>query len=152
MELALAQARCAQDLDEIPVGCIIVDANGRIVSSGYNQTITAHDPTAHAEIVALRRAGLEIENYRLVGLTMYVTLEPCCMCSGALIHSRIQRLVYGADDPKTGACSSVFDVLKNPLHNHTVEVTGGVLADRCSRLLSAFFRRRRAEQKSGKKS
>ena len=148
MELALAQARCAEEIDEIPVGCVIVDSTERIVSSGCNLTITTHDPTAHAEIVALRRAAAQIENYRLVGLTMYVTLEPCCMCSGALIHSRIQRLVYGAADPKTGACDSVFDVLKNPLHNHTIEVKGGVLADRCSALLSAFFRRRRAEHKN----
>ncbi|MBO6258112.1 MAG: tRNA adenosine(34) deaminase TadA [Succinivibrio sp.] len=152
MELALAQARCAEDLDEIPVGCVIVDPQGRIVSSGCNQTITAHDPTAHAEIVALRRAGLALDNYRLVGLTMYVTLEPCCMCAGALIHSRIHRLVYGADDPKTGACSSVFDVLKNPRHNHIIEVRGGVLACQCANVLSAFFRRRRVEQKNSRKN
>ncbi len=148
MRLALAQAHLALDHGEIPVGAIIIDeADGRIVGQGCNLTLSTHDPTAHAEIVALRSAGMGLANYRLPELSMYVTLEPCCMCSGALIHARLKRLVYGAPDPRTGACGSVFSVLTDPRHNHKVEVTGGILAEESGELLREFFRARRREQK-----
>ena len=117
MSLALSQARHAWDLGEIPVGAVIVNAANEIVSVGCNRTIIDNDPCAHAEIVALRNAGKVLDTYRLTDLTMYVTLEPCCMCSGALIHARLKRLVYGAKDPKTGACGSVFDVLIDSRHS-----------------------------------
>ena len=150
MSLALSQARHAWDLGEIPVGAVIVNAAKEIVSVGCNRTIIDNDPCAHAEIVALRNAGTILDTYRLTDLTMYVTLEPCCMCSGALIHARLKRLVYGAKDPKTGACGSVFDILIDSRHNHKIDVEGGVLESSCSDLLKSFFKMRRSMQKEGR--
>lgn len=149
MGLALAQARHAIDLGEIPVGAVVVDEErDAIVGAGCNMTLTTHDPSAHAEMVALRRTGQALENYRLPGLSMFVTLEPCPMCAGLVIHARLRRLVYGATDPRTGACGSVFPLISDPRHNHHVEVEGGVLQEECSEILKSFFRRRRAQMKA----
>lgn len=142
MRKALALARRAEARGEVPVGAVIV-LGGEIVGRGWNQPIASHDPSAHAEIRALRQASRRTGNYRLVGATLYVTLEPCVMCAGAMVHARIDRLVYGAADPKTGAAGSVFDMLQRPELNHRVEVTGGVLAEECGSLLRSFFRSRR---------
>ncbi len=143
MAMALELARTAASLGEIPVGCVITDDAGNLIAEGYNRTISDNDPTAHAEIVALRAAGEKLSNYRLPLLNLYVTLEPCCMCSGAIIHSRIASVYYGASDPKTGACGSVFNVLNDDRHNHKVEIHGGIMAEECSKLLSDFFKERR---------
>lgn len=150
MAMALEEANKAKELGEIPVGAIIVASDGTIVSRGCNRTIVDHDATAHAEIVALRRAGVAMGNYRLNDLTMYVTLEPCCMCVMACIHARIKAIVYGAEDPKTGACNSVFDLADDDRHNHRVEIIGGILESECGQILTDFFKTRRAEQKSSK--
>jgi len=148
MRQALALAEQARDrLGEVPVGALLVDADGRCIGEGLNRTITDHDPSAHAEIVALREAGRALGNYRLSGSTLYVTLEPCAMCAMALVHARVARVVYAADDPKTGAVLSVFDLLTSKRHNHRVEVCRGVLADESSALLRDFFRARRAQAK-----
>ena len=147
MALALEQAKIAQSINEIPVGCVIVDEQNQVISTGYNQTITTHDPTAHAEMVALRKAGLVLENYRLVNLRLYVTLEPCSMCASAMIHARIKKVYFGAYDYKTGACGSALDFLNEPCHNHHVESQGGILQEPCSAILSNFFTRRRLEKK-----
>lgn len=141
-------AQQARQAGEVPVGAVIV-SKGQVLSEGWNQPIATSDPTAHAEICALRSATKSVANYRLVGATMYVTLEPCVMCAGALIHARLDRVVYGASDPKAGAAVSVFEVLGTNRLNHHIEVTGGVLADECGALLSDFFRERRLEQKRG---
>ena len=151
MEQALERAKRAEQQNEIPVGAVVV-LNNQIIGEGWNQTITLHNPTAHAEIMALEEAGLSQQNYRLVGATLYVTLEPCMMCAGAIIHSRIERLVYGASDFKTGAAGSFIDLLRYPGINHCVQISSGVLQEQCSRLLSEFFRRRRQEIKQQKKS
>ena len=144
MRHALALAERARDEDdEIPVGALVVDADGKVIGEGWNRNITDHDPSAHAEIVALRRAGQAVGNHRLIGCTLYVTLEPCAMCAMAMVHARIVRVVFGAFDPKTGAAGSVFDLLTDPPHNHRLEVTGGVLADACGALLSGYFRGKR---------
>lgn len=142
MHRALELAGKARDAGEVPVGALVV-VEGRIVGEGWNHPVGSHDPTAHAEIQALREAGHRIGNYRLVGATLYVTLEPCIMCAGAMVHARIARLVYGAADPKTGAAGSVFDIVGSPQLNHQLEVTGGVLARECGELLRDFFRSRR---------
>ena len=153
MRQALALAERAQrEDDEIPVGALIVDAAGNLVGEGWNRNIAENDPSAHAEIVAMRRAGAALGNHRLVGCTLYVTLEPCLMCTGALIHARIGRLVYGAADLKTGAVRSVFALLDDPRHNHQVAVTAGVLAEACSQQLSAFFARRREEKRAERRA
>lgn len=140
---ALALAREAAACDEVPVGAVVVDAEGAIVGRGFNQPIGRHDPTAHAEIVALRDAAARVGNYRLPGCTLYVTLEPCVMCAGAMMHARIGRVVFGARDPKTGACGSVVDLFAEARLNHHAEVIGGVLAEECAALLSGFFAARR---------
>ena len=127
---------------EVPVGAVLVLA-GEIVGEGWNQTIGLNDPSAHAEILALRTAGQKLGNYRLPGSTLYVTLEPCCMCTGAMIHARLERLVFGAPDPKTGAAGGRFDLLLSPDHNHRVRVAGDCLAEECGSLLREFFRDRR---------
>ena len=144
MREALAVAeRARREDDEIPVGAVLVDAQGNLLATGSNRTIAEHDPSAHAEIVALRAAGRVLGNYRLEGCTLHVTLEPCAMCAMALVHARIARLVYGAANPKAGACGSVFDLLRDPRHNHRVIVDGGVLAEEAGARLSAYFREKR---------
>ncbi len=142
MRRALELAQHAAANGEVPVGAVIV-RDDRIVAEGRNCPIGTHDPTAHAEIRALRKAGDRVESYRLTGTTLYVTLEPCAMCAGAMIHARIARLVYGAADPKSGACGSVLDVTGCEALNHRIEVSGGVLAEDCGVLLRDFFARRR---------
>lgn len=143
MQLALDQARLAWAVGEVPVGAVVV-RDGEVIATGYNQPIGRHDPTAHAEIVALRAAAEKLGNYRLPGCELYVTLEPCVMCSGAMMHARLARVVYAAVDPKTGACGSVVDLFKQEQLNHHTEVVGGVLADEASAMLKGFFAERRA--------
>jgi tRNA(adenine34) deaminase len=143
MHHALKLARRAQELGEVPVGAVLVDGKGEVVAEGWNQPIASHDPSAHAEMVAMREAARALRNYRLNDLTLYVTLEPCVMCAGAIIHARIARLVFGADDPKAGAVRSVYDVIARPRLNHAPEWTGGVLAAECGTVLQEFFRARR---------
>lgn len=142
MQQALQLAQQAALAGEVPVGAIVVK-DGAIIGRGGNAPIDSHDPTAHAEINAIRQAARQIGNYRLVGCTLYVTLEPCAMCAGAIQHSRIARLVYGASDPKTGACGSVIDLMAEAKLNHHTDVTRGVLASECGHLLSTFFSERR---------
>jgi tRNA(adenine34) deaminase len=143
MEDALREAHRALALGEVPVGAVVVYQD-RVVGRGWNRPISAHDPTAHAEILALREAGQTIGNYRLLDCDLYVTVEPCAMCAGAITHSRIRRLIYGADDAKAGAVHSMLQVINHPKLNHNVEVTSGVLAARCMDLLQTFFRERRS--------
>jgi tRNA(adenine34) deaminase len=146
MRHALALAEHAErEHNEIPVGAVLIDAAGKAVGEGWNRNIGDHDPTAHAEIVAMREAGKALSNHRLVGCTLYVTLEPCAMCAMAAVHARIARVVFAASDPKTGAAGSVFDLLADPRHNHSVEVQGGVLADEASTMLTNYFRRKRGK-------
>jgi tRNA(adenine34) deaminase len=146
MQRAFELAQQAEAIDEIPVGAVVV-ANSKIISEGYNQSITLNDPSAHAEMVAIRHAGLALQNYRLLDCTLYVTLEPCPMCAGLLVHSRIKRVVYATTDLKTGAAGSAFNLLCDEKHNHQIELSSGVMAEECSQLLSTFFKRRRAEKK-----
>ena len=142
MAQAIAQARNAEALGEVPVGAVVVK-DGQIIATGYNHPIGAHDPTLHAEIVALRNAARALGNYRLPGCELYVTLEPCVMCAGAMMHARIARVVYGATDPKTGACGSVLDLFAQEKLNHHTAVAGGVMAEECGILLKEFFAARR---------
>ena len=142
MEEALRAAQRALAAGEVPVGAVVV-SQGRVVGRGWNRNIADFDPTAHAEIVALREAGATIGNHRLADCDLFVTIEPCAMCAGAMVHARIKRLIYGADDPKAGAVQSVMQVLNHPQLNHRVEVQGGVLAGRCAEVLQEFFRSRR---------
>jgi len=146
MQCALDQAVLAQSTGEVPVGAVVV-LNGEVIASGCNQPIGRNDPTAHAEIVALRAAALRIGNYRLAGCELYVTLEPCAMCAGAIQHARIARLVWGAKDPKTGACGSVVDLFSQPLLNHHAQVVSEVMAPESAALLQGFFAQRRARAK-----
>jgi tRNA(adenine34) deaminase len=139
---ALSLAKYAADKGEIPVGAIIVQ-KGRCIAEGWNQPITAHDPTAHAEIIALRHAADYLKNYRLLNTTLYVTLEPCVMCAGAILQARVTRVVFGAYDAKAGAAGSRFDILRDTRHNHQLDCVGGILADECSELLQKFFQTRR---------
>jgi tRNA(adenine34) deaminase len=147
MEEALREAQRALALGEVPVGAIVV-RDGHIVGRGCNRPVSDHDPTAHAEVQALREAGHVVGNYRLSNCELYVTVEPCAMCAGAITHARIRRLVYGAEDPKAGAVHSMLQVLNHPKLNHQVEVTSGVLAARCMDLVQAFFREKRQAQSS----
>jgi tRNA(adenine34) deaminase len=142
MLLALEQAQHAWRLGEVPVGAVVVK-DGVVIATGFNQPIGSHDPTAHAEIVALRAAADKLGNYRLPGCELYVTLEPCVMCSGAMMHARLARVVYAATDPKTGACGSVLNLFQQEQLNHHTEVAGGLLADEASAMLKAFFAERR---------
>lgn len=142
MRIALELARQAQDHDEVPVGAVIVQ-NGMIIGRGYNCSIRSADPTAHAEVVAMRDAGNHLTNYRLLGCTLYVTLEPCAMCMGAMFHARIERLVYAAADSKTGACGSIIDLPSHAKLNHHLQVTAGIMASEASLLLKQFFAQRR---------
>ena len=146
MQHALHLAEIADSRDgEVPVGAVIVNAHGQVIAEGSNRVISDCDPSAHAEIVALRMAGQGEGNYRLPGTTLYVTLEPCAMCAMAMVHARVARVVFAARDPKTGAAGSVFDLLASPAHNHRVEVSEGVLADEASRMLTNYFRRKRGK-------
>jgi len=142
MRAALALAEQARDAGEVPVGAVVV-RDGVVIGSGFNSTISRHDPSAHAEILALRAAAVASGNYRLSGCTLYVTLEPCVMCSGAIMHARIGRVVYGAPDPKTGACGSVLNLFAEHSLNHHTAVAGGMLAEECGRVLKSFFQERR---------
>lgn len=151
MEQALLYAKQAEQLNEIPVGAVLVKDN-QLIASGYNRSITDNDPSAHAEMIAVREAGKALNNYRLIDCTLYVTLEPCSMCAGLLVHSRIKRLVFGAPDAKTGSAGSIMNLLQEPRLNHQVEVVGGVLTDKCGNTISEFFKRRRAQIKAAKKA
>jgi tRNA(adenine34) deaminase len=142
MEEALRAAQEALGMGEVPVGAVVVLDN-KVVGRGWNRNLRDSDPSAHAEIVALRNAGAAIGNHRLVGCELFATIEPCAMCAGAMIHSRLKRLIYGADDPKAGAVHSVMQLLNHPQLNHKMEVRGGVLAERCADLLQEFFKSRR---------
>ena len=142
MQHALLLAKMAEQQNEVPVGAVIV-LNDQIIGEGWNQPISSNDPTAHAEIMALRDAGKNIGNYRLLNASMYVTLEPCAMCAGAIIHARLGKLVYAVEDPKTGACGSVFNLLQIDELNHRVEVERGILADECQSLIQTFFKKKR---------
>ncbi|MFQ5828095.1 MAG: tRNA adenosine(34) deaminase TadA [Candidatus Methylomirabilia bacterium] len=142
MREALAEARCALSADEVPIGAVVV-LDGEVIGRGYNAPIGQQDPTAHAEIVALREAAFKRGNYRLTGTALYVTVEPCPMCAGACLQARVERLVYGAADPKAGAAASVYRLLDDSRLTHQVQVRGGVLAEECAALLEGFFRARR---------
>lgn len=148
MEIALEEARLAASRDEIPVGAVLVDAAGEVLARDGNRSIELADPTAHAEIMVLRAAGKKVGNYRLLNSTMYVTLEPCVMCAGALVHARVQRLVIATPDPLTGAVSSIYSICTDERFNHVLEVEIGLLAEVSSQLLRTFFRRRRSEKKN----
>ena len=143
MQQALAQAQAAATKDEVLVGAVLVDDAGELITAGHNQPISASDPSAHAEIVVLRAAAQKLGNYRLPGTTLYVTLEPCVMCVGALVHARIGRLVYGATEPKTGAIESAHRLFETGKFNHRPEVEAGVLADECAALITQFFEHKR---------
>lgn len=149
MREALVLAKQGAAIGEVPVGAIVV-YQGEIIGTGFNQPISSHNPVAHAEIMALMAAAQHMSNYRLVDCELYVTLEPCTMCAGAIIHSRVKRLVFGACEPKAGAAGSVVDVFKQPQMNHKVNVTGEVLAEECGQLLSEFFKARRRAHKQAK--
>ncbi|MHC4926291.1 MAG: tRNA adenosine(34) deaminase TadA [Planctomycetota bacterium] len=145
MKMAIDQAYIAEENGDVPIGCIIVHEN-RVIAKGYNQREQLHDPTAHAEIIALTQAAEAVDNWRLHGCTIYVTLEPCPMCAGALVLGRLDRLVYGTDDPKTGAVQSLYNIVQDDRLNHRLEVTAGIMADDCKAQLQAFFQRRRREK------
>jgi tRNA(adenine34) deaminase len=147
MALAVECAREARTHGEVPVGAVLVDAAGAVVARAANAPIASRDATAHAEVLALRAGGLALANYRLPGCSLYVTLEPCAMCVGALVHARVARVVFGAPDPKTGACGSALDLVTHASMNHRLVVTGGVLAEECGGLLREFFSARRAAQR-----
>jgi tRNA(adenine34) deaminase len=149
MQLALRQAQAAADAGEVPVGAVVVRA-GQVIASGHNAPLTSHDPTAHAEVNAMRAAAQALGNYRLDNCTLYVTLEPCAMCSGAALHARFKRVVFGATEPKTGAAGSVLNLFAHEQLNHQTQVTGGVLADDCAQVLQGFFEQRRAQQQLSK--
>ena len=145
MRIAIEEAKLAMKENEIPVGSVLVE-NEKIIAQAHNQPIINNDPTAHAEIQLLRKAGKQQENYRLVGSTLYVTLEPCAMCFGAMMHARIKRIVFGALDPKTGVCGSCIDLNKESFFNHKISITGGVLEKECGDLLRLFFKSKRDNQ------
>lgn len=151
MQMAIEQARIAEDNGDVPIGAIVVCGN-QIIGKAYNQREQLQDPTAHAEIIALTQAAAALENWHLNGCTIYVTLEPCPMCAGALVLARMDRLVYGCDDPKAGACKSLYNIVQDERLNHRLEVTSGVLAEDCGRILQDFFAQRRTENKSDKVS
>jgi tRNA(adenine34) deaminase len=142
MALAIEQAKLAEKIDEVPVGAVLVQ-DDRLIAEAHNQPISNHDPTAHAEIQLLRKAGKKLNNYRLPNTTLYVTLEPCTMCLGAMIHARVSRIVFGAYDQKTGVCGSCQDLSTSECFNHTISIEGGVLANNCKQLLQQFFKNRR---------
>ena len=145
MQRAIQLAQQAADEDEVPVGAVIVKDN-QLIAEGWNQPIQSHDPSAHAEMMAIRSAGQVLNNYRLIDTTMYVTLEPCSMCVGAMIHARVKHLVFGASDLKTGATGSAINLIHDPIHNHKIEVTGGVMETECREVLQAFFKQKRQKK------
>lgn len=145
MRLALEEAKRAGQLDEVPVGAVLVSANGEVLAAAGNRTLAAADPTAHAEVLALRAAASKVRNYRLLYTTLYVTIEPCPMCMGAILHARVAKLVYGAADPKWGAAGSLYDLPNDTRLNHRVEVAAGVLEIDCRELIQTFFRKKRSE-------
>jgi tRNA(adenine34) deaminase len=145
MRQAIAEAQQAAREDEVPVGAVLVDGNGTVFAKAHNQTIASCDPTAHAEMLALRSATKALGNYRLVGTILYVTIEPCIMCIGALLHARVARIVYGAKDPKWGAAGSCYDLAADPRLNHIIDVRGGILEDECRGLIQAFFQNKRCK-------
>lgn len=147
MARALSQARLAAEKNEVPVGAVLINENDELISEGHNQPISAIDPTAHAEIIVLREAARKLNNYRLPGTTLYVTLEPCTMCVGALVQARVKRTVYGALEPKTGAIESAHQLFAEGKFNHIPETSGGVRKEECSSLLSAFFEHKRANKR-----
>lgn len=151
MRLALAEAQKAAALGEVPVGAVVV-LDGEVIASGFNQPISRHDPSAHAEMLALRAAAEKLGNYRLPGCELFVTLEPCIMCAGAMMHARLARVVFAAPDPKTGAAGSVLNPFEDRRLNHHTEVLGGVLAEEAAQMLSGFFARRREEQKAARQT
>jgi len=152
MQLALEQAYLAAESDEVPVGAVLVSEQDELLAAGHNQPISSHDPTAHAEIVVLREAAQNINNYRLINTTLYVTLEPCVMCVGAMVHARVKKLVYGAREHKTGAIQSACHLLDDAHFNHQIEIKSDVLQQQCADVMSAFFARRRSEKKLIKES
>jgi tRNA(adenine34) deaminase len=147
MELALKLAHDAAAAGEVPVGAVVVK-DGEVIGKGHNRNLMDNDPTAHAELVALRQAAARLGNHRLGDCVMFTTIEPCAMCAGAMVHARVTRLVYGAKDPKAGAAGSVLTVLNHPRLNHRIEVTAGVLSERCSKVLTSFFQARRGDSKT----
>lgn len=147
MQQAISQAHNAWALGEVPVGALVVK-DGEVIATGFNQPIGTHDPTAHAEIMALRAAASIVGNYRLPGCELYVTLEPCAMCAGAMMHARLARVVYGASDPKTGTCGSIVNLFAEEKLNHHTELVGGVMAEECGKLLKEFFAERRLRQQT----
>lgn len=144
MRLALREAARAGRAGEVPVGAVLVDGEGKVIARGLNRPVAAHDPTAHAEVVTLRRAARRVGNYRLPGTTLYVTVEPCAMCAGALVQARVARVVFGASDPKGGAARTLYRILDDPRLNHRAEVIGGVLETECRELIQRFFRLKRS--------
>jgi tRNA(adenine34) deaminase len=144
MGLAMDQARAAQAMDEVPVGAVVVDSRGEVIARAHNETIVRNDPSAHAEMLALRRAASKIQNYRLLGTSLYATVEPCVMCMGAVIHARVKRVVFGAPDPNWGAVGSIYDFSRDTRFNHLPEIIPGVCADQCRRLMRDFFALKRA--------
>ncbi len=144
MRRAIEQARTAESMGEVPVGAVLVDGDKQLIAASHNHPISGHDPTAHAEVSVLRQAAHKLNNYRLVDTTLYVTLEPCVMCIGAMVHARVKRLVYGAKEPKAGAVESAGRLLETMPFNHRIEVSGGILGADCASILSQFFARRRA--------
>ncbi|MBF7072291.1 tRNA adenosine(34) deaminase TadA [Glaciecola sp. MH2013] len=150
MHRALALAEKAEAIGEVPVGAVVV-IDGTIIGEGYNQPITLHDPSAHAELIALKEAAKNIQNYRVTDATVYVTLEPCPMCAGAMLHGRVKRIVFGAFDEKTGALGSVMDLVNHDYANHQIEVDGGCLKNECASQISAFFKKRRQQKKTEKR-
>jgi tRNA(adenine34) deaminase len=151
MQRALELAQQAEQLNEIPVGAVVV-YQGKIIGEGFNQSILLNDPSAHAEMIAIRQAGKHLNNYRLLDCTLYVTLEPCPMCAGLLVHSRVKRLVYATHDLKTGAAGSAFNLVNSTQLNHQLIVNNGIMVEQCSELLSGFFKRRRSEKKAKKRA
>ena len=151
MQAAIEQAKLADKKNEVPVGAVVV-LDGQIIGRGFNQPISACDPSAHAEVMALRDAAKHIQNYRLINADLYVTVEPCTMCSGAIVHGRIRRVIYGTTEPKAGMAESQGNIFTVPYFNHKVEVMGGVLAQECTDVIQAFFKRRREEKKAAKEN
>lgn len=151
MRLALEEAQKAYDLEEVPIGAVLVDSEGEVVARGHNMREVWHDATAHAEMIAIREACAKQERWRLSGLTLYVTIEPCPMCAGAIVMSRVDRVVYGSTDARAGACESVFNIPGNPTLNHRPVITAGVLQEECAGIMKRFFKMRREQQKALKK-